>query len=55
MGRREMNGRGFVTGQLALSKGPARMGIRFHGLRADIPSKGLFHTIDICALNITLK
>jgi hypothetical protein len=42
-------------GQLALSKGPARIGIRFHGLRADIPSKGLFHTIDVCALNITMK
>jgi hypothetical protein len=55
MGRREMKGRGFVMGQLALSKGPARMGIYYHGQRADIPSKGLFPTIDICALNITMK
>ncbi len=38
--RGKMKGRGAVMGQLALSKGPTRIGIRYHGQRADIPSKG---------------
>ncbi len=29
-------------GQLAVNKGPARMGIRHDGQRAEIPSKGIF-------------
>jgi hypothetical protein len=41
-------------GHMALSKEPARMGIRYHGQGADIPSKGLFHTTDIYAQNITI-
>jgi hypothetical protein len=53
-GERETKGRGFVMGQLALSKGLARMGIRYNGQRADIPSKGIFHTIDLHALIITM-
>jgi hypothetical protein len=43
-----------IMGQLALSKGPARMGIRYHGQEADIPSKGIFHTIEIHALDIII-
>ncbi len=38
MGMGRLKGRGVVRGQLALSKGPARMGIRYHGQGADIPS-----------------
>jgi hypothetical protein len=49
-----MKERGFIMGQLALSKGPARMGIRYHGQRANIPSRGFFHTKDLYALNITI-
>jgi hypothetical protein len=45
---------GVVMGQLALSKGPARTGNCYQGQRADIPSKGLFHTIDTCALDIII-
>jgi hypothetical protein len=32
-------------GQLALSKGQARMGNRYHGQEADIPSKRVFFHI----------
>jgi hypothetical protein len=49
-----INGRGVVMGQLALSKGPARMGNCYQGQRADIPSKGLFHTINTCALDFII-
>jgi hypothetical protein len=44
MGRgNETEGGGVLKmGQLALSKGPARMGTHCHGQRADIPSKGIF-------------
>jgi hypothetical protein len=39
-------GRGGCNGQLASSKGLARMGIRYHEQRADVPSKGfpIFYT-----------
>jgi hypothetical protein len=44
-----MKGSGGCNGQLALSKGPGRTGIRYHGQIADIPSKGfIFHTINMC-------
>jgi hypothetical protein len=36
-------------GQLALSRGPARMAIRYHGQGDDIPSKGFsFHISNMC-------
>jgi hypothetical protein len=41
-GEGEMKGRGFVMGQLALSKGLAKIRIRYHKPRANVPSKGLF-------------
>jgi hypothetical protein len=34
--------RGLDMGQLALSKGQARMGFHYHGQKANIPSKGFF-------------
>ncbi len=52
IGKGGMKG-GFIMGRLALSKGPARMGIGYYRQKADIPSKGFFHTIDTYALNIT--
>jgi hypothetical protein len=36
----EGKGGGGRSGQLASSKGPARMGIRYHGQGAPIPNKG---------------
>ncbi len=39
--KRAMGREVLEMGQLALSNGPARMGIRYHGQRADIPSKGI--------------
>jgi hypothetical protein len=36
--RGKLKGKGVVIGQLVLSKGPARMGICYHGQRANIPS-----------------
>ncbi len=42
------------VGQLALSKGPARMGIRFQGQRTDIPSKGISYSKFLHALNILI-
>jgi hypothetical protein len=35
-------------GQLALSKGPAKIGIRYHVQRANIPSKGFINLILAC-------
>ncbi len=41
---------GAVMGQLALSKGPVRLGILYHGKEADIPNMGLsFHTTNTCS------
>jgi hypothetical protein len=40
-GHRKLEGKGEgLNGQLASSKEPARMGIRYHGQGAPIPSKG---------------
>ncbi len=42
-------GGGVIMGQLALIKGLARMGIRYHGQGANIPSKGFsFPTKNMC-------
>jgi hypothetical protein len=40
--------------QLALSKEPAGMRIRYHGERADIPSKGISYNKFLYALNILI-
>jgi hypothetical protein len=42
MGERVIGKGGLKMGQLALSKGLARIGIHCHVQRATIPSKGLF-------------
>ncbi len=44
-----------MKGKGLASKGPARMGTGYHGQRADIQNKGLFHTIEINALNIIIS
>jgi hypothetical protein len=53
MGGESNRGRGLNMGQLTLSKGPARMGIRCPEEGADIPSKGFFsHDTFIHALDV---
>jgi hypothetical protein len=52
---REGKQRGVLEeGQLALSKKPTRMGIRYHGQRADIPSEGISYNKFLYALNILI-
>jgi hypothetical protein len=54
MGRGGNEGEEVCNQTVGFEQGPARMGIRYHGQRADIPSKGLFNIIYIYVLNITI-
>jgi hypothetical protein len=49
----KMKGRGFVMGQLALSKGPARWRFAIIDKEPIFHVRDFFHTIDLHTLNIT--
>jgi hypothetical protein len=48
-------GGGLEIGQLALSKGPARIGIRSHVQRAPIPSKGVLSLLLYIKIHVSLN